>query len=94
MSEFRLFPTRIRGNEIQGGRSSSGSAAGAGSLGLGLEVGADITRNISASIIRVLSANQPTEFNLRYRISDQILLRGSTNFQGDNRVTAEYELRF
>ena len=93
LSEFRLFPTRIRGNEVQGGRSSSGTA-GAGSLGLGLEVGADITRNISASIIRVLSANQPTEFNLRYRISDQILLRGSTNFQGDNRVTAEYELRF
>ncbi len=94
LSEFRLFPTRIRGNEVQGGRSGSGSTSGAGSLGLGLEVGADITRNISASIIRVLSANQPTEFNLRYRISDQILLRGSTNFQGDNRVTAEYELRF
>ncbi len=94
LSEFRLFPTRIRGNEVQGGRSGSGGTSGAGSLGLGLEVGADITRNLSASIIRVLSANQPTEFNLRYRISDQILLRGSTNFQGDNRVTAEYELRF
>ncbi len=94
LSEFRLFPTRIRGNEGQTARSGSGSTSGAGSLGLGLEVGADITRNISASIIRVLSANQPTEFNLRYRISDQILLRGSTNFQGDNRVTAEYELRF
>ncbi|MEG3841879.1 translocation/assembly module TamB domain-containing protein, partial [Microcoleus sp. herbarium14] len=94
LSEFRLFPTRIRGNEGQTARSGSGSTSGAGSLGLGLEVGADITRNISASIIRVLSANQPTEFNLRYRISDKILLRGSTNFQGDNRVTAEYELRF
>ncbi|MEG3880225.1 translocation/assembly module TamB domain-containing protein [Microcoleus sp. herbarium7] len=94
LSEFRLFPTRIRGNEVQAARSGSSGASGAGSLGLGLEVGADITRNLSASIIRVLSANQPTEFNLRYRISDQILLRGSTNFQGDNRVTAEYELRF
>ncbi|TAE21688.1 MAG: translocation/assembly module TamB [Oscillatoriales cyanobacterium] len=83
LSEFRLFPTRIRGNEGQTASSSSGAAAGAGSLGIGLEVGADITRNLSASIIRVLSANQPTEFNVR-----------STNFQGDNRVTAEYELRF
>ncbi|UNU22864.1 translocation/assembly module TamB domain-containing protein [Microcoleus vaginatus] len=90
LSEFRLFPTRIRGNQAQTASSSSG----AGSLGLGLEVGFDITRNISASIIRVLSANQPTEFTVRYRLSDKILLRGSSDFQGDNRVTAEYELRF
>ncbi|MEG4576079.1 translocation/assembly module TamB domain-containing protein [Microcoleus sp. N3A4] len=90
LSEFRLFPTRIRGNEAQ----SASSSSGAGSLGLGLEVGFDITRNISASIIRVLSANQPTEFTVRYRLSDKILLRSSSNFQGDNRVTAEYELRF
>ncbi|MGB8689639.1 MAG: translocation/assembly module TamB domain-containing protein, partial [Microcoleus sp.] len=63
LSEFRLFPTRIRSNEAV--TASSGSASGAGSLGLGLEVGVDITRNISASIIRILSANQPTEFNVR-----------------------------
>jgi translocation and assembly module TamB len=90
LSEVRLFPTRIRSNEAKTASSSSA----AGSLGLGLEVGFDITRNISASIIRVLSANQPTEFTVRYRLSDQILLRSSSNFQGDNRVTAEYELRF
>ncbi|MCU0544274.1 MAG: translocation/assembly module TamB domain-containing protein [Oscillatoriaceae cyanobacterium Prado104] len=94
LSEFRIFPTRIGSNEARSTASSSGGTSGAGSLGLGLEVGADITRNLSASIVRVLSANQPTEFNLRYRLSDKILLRGSTNFQGDNRVTAEYELRF
>ncbi|MDQ2096243.1 MAG: translocation/assembly module TamB domain-containing protein [Tychonema bourrellyi B0820] len=90
LTEFRLFPTRIGAGETQ--TSSSGSAAG--SLGVGLEVGGDITRNLSATIIRVLSANQPTEFNLRYRLNDQILLRGSTNFQGENRGTIEYELRF
>jgi translocation and assembly module TamB len=90
LSEVRLFPTRIRGNEAKTASSSSA----AGSLGLGLEVGFDITRNISASIIRVLSANQPTEFTVRYRLSDRLLLRSSSNFQGDNRVTAEYELRF
>ncbi|MEG4024578.1 translocation/assembly module TamB domain-containing protein [Microcoleus sp. S13C4] len=90
LSEVRLFPTRIRSNEVKTASSSSA----AGSLGLGLEVGFDITRNISASIIRVLSANQPTEFTVRYRLSDKLLLRSSSNFQGDNRVTAEYELRF
>jgi translocation and assembly module TamB len=90
LSDVRLFPTRIRSNEAKTASSSSA----AGSLGLGLEVGFDITRNISASIIRVLSANQPTEFTVRYRLSDKLLLRSSSNFQGDNRVTAEYELRF
>ena len=92
LSQFRLFPTRIKSNEAV--TASSSSASGAGSLGLGLEVGVDITRNISASIIRILSANQPTEFNVRYRLSDKILLRGSTDFQGENRGTVEYELRF
>ncbi|MGE5658271.1 MAG: translocation/assembly module TamB domain-containing protein [Actinomycetota bacterium] len=84
LSEFRLFPARIQTEK--NARSSS--------LGLGLEVGVDVTRNISASIVRILSSNQPTEFTLRYRLNDQTLLRGSTNFQGDNRATVEYELRF
>ncbi len=93
LTEFRLFPTRIGSGE--GRTASAGSTnGGAGSLGVGLEIGGDITRNLSATIIRVLSANQPTEFNLRYRLSDQVLLRGSTDFQGDNRATVEYELRF
>jgi len=86
LTEFRLFPTRIRNEE---GRSSSSST-----LGLGLEVGLDITRNVSASVIRVLAPNQPTDFTLRYRLSDEVLLRGSTNFQGDTRATVEYEVRF
>ncbi|MEZ2303642.1 MAG: translocation/assembly module TamB domain-containing protein [Microcoleus sp.] len=93
LTEFRLFPTRIGSGE--GRTASAGSTnGGAGSLGVGLEIGGDITRNLSATIIRVLSANQPTEFNLRYRLSDEVLLRGSTDFQGDNRATVEYELRF
>ncbi|WP_371115526.1 translocation/assembly module TamB domain-containing protein [Microcoleus sp.] len=93
LTEFRLFPTRIGSGE--GRTASAGSTNGsAGSLGVGLEIGGDITRNLSATIIRVLSANQPTEFNLRYRLSDEVLLRGSTDFQGDNRATVEYELRF
>lgn len=86
LSEFRLFPTRIRRDDDRASSSST--------LGLGLEVGMDITRNLSASIVRVLAANQPTEFTLRYRLSDELLLRGSTNFQGDNRATIEYEVRF
>jgi len=86
VTEFRLFPTRIRKEE--------GRASASATLGLGLEVGQDLTHNLSASVIRVLAPNQPTEFTLRYRLNDRVLLRGSTNLQGDNRATVEYEVKF
>ncbi|OCR02192.1 hypothetical protein BCD67_06110 [Oscillatoriales cyanobacterium USR001] len=86
LTEFRLFPTRIRKQEEAASSSST--------LGLGLEVGQDITQNLSASVIRVLAPNQPTEFTLRYRLNDNVLLRGSTDLQGDNRATIEYEVKF
>ncbi len=84
VTEFRLFPTTITRD---GARSST--------LGLGAEVGIDITRKFSASVIRVLTdATQPTQFNLRYRLDNRTLLRGSTDLSGENRATVEYEIRF
>jgi translocation and assembly module TamB len=83
LSEFRLFPTIVTSEES---RSST--------LGLAAEAGVDITRNISTSVLRVLTADQPTRFNLRYRLSDEFLLRGSTDFSGDSRAVLEYETRF
>jgi translocation and assembly module TamB len=83
LSEFRLFPTLLR-NEQR--RSSS--------LGLAAEAGIDITRNLSASILRVLTADQPTQFGIRYRVNDSLLFRGSTDFSGDSRAVVEFETRF
>lgn len=83
LSEFRLFPTIVTSEES---RSST--------LGLAAEAGIDITQNISTSVLRVLTADQPTRFNLRYRLSDEFLLRGSTDFSGDSRAVLEYETRF
>jgi translocation and assembly module TamB len=83
LSEFRLFPTRTSAQRSQ-----------SSTLGLAAEAGVDITPGISASVLRVLTSSQPTQFGLRYRINDRLLFRGSTDFSGDNRAVLEYEARF
>ncbi len=83
VSEFRLFPT-VTTNSNK--RSST--------LGLAAEIGVDLTHNVSASALKVLTSNQATQFGLRYRLNDQLLLRGSSDFSGDNRAVLEYEVRF
>ncbi len=79
LSEFRLFPTINN-------RTSS--------LGLAAEAGIDITGNFSASVLRVLTEEDTTQFGIRYRLNDNILFRGSTDFSDENRAVVEYELRF
>ncbi len=90
LSEFRLFPTLI-------GNSNNQTST----LGLAAEAGIDLIRTtdglpvVSATALRVLTApNQTTQFGLRYRINEQILFRGSTDFSGDNRAVFEFEGRF
>jgi translocation and assembly module TamB len=89
LSEFRLFPTLTRGDRARESDSRGGST-----LGLAAEAAIDITPSLSFSVLRILTSNQPTQFNLRYRVNDQILLRGSTDLSGDNRAAVEYEARF
>ncbi|MBW4647269.1 MAG: translocation/assembly module TamB domain-containing protein [Kastovskya adunca ATA6-11-RM4] len=83
LSEFRLFPT-LTTNEK--GRSST--------LGLGAEASVDLSQNLSVSALKVLTNQQPIQYGLRYRINDEILLRGSTDLSGDSRALVEYENRF
>jgi translocation and assembly module TamB len=83
LSEFRLFPT-ISTDEDR--RSST--------LGLAAETGVDITPALSASVLKILTSPKPAQFGLRYRINDNILFRGSTDFFGDNRAVVEYNVRF
>jgi translocation and assembly module TamB len=83
LSEFRLFPT-ISTDEDR--RSSS--------LGLAAETGVDITPALSTSVLKILTSPKPAQFGLRYRISDKVLFRGSTDFFGDNRAVIEYNARF
>jgi translocation and assembly module TamB len=81
LSEFRLSPAIVK----------SGSSD---QLALEAEAGLDITRKFSVSIQRILLDKQPTQLNVRYRVNDRIMLRGSTDFDEDNRALVEYEFRF
>ncbi|MEO8891020.1 MAG: translocation/assembly module TamB domain-containing protein, partial [Coleofasciculaceae cyanobacterium] len=83
LSEFRLFPTVITDEKR---RTSN--------LGLAAEVGVDIGRNFSVSAQKILTTDDPFEYSLRYRLNEQLLLRGGTNLSGDSRAVVEYERRF
>lgn len=83
LSEFRLFPTVI-----------SSQKRGNLTLGLGAEAGIDINPKFSLSVLTILNAEQPTQFGIRYRVNDDLILRGSTDFSGDSRAVFEYEKRF
>jgi len=83
LSEFRLFP-RTLSNDKQ--RTST--------FGLGAEVGVDLGRNLSVSVLKILTTDEPFEYSLRYRLNDNMLLRGSTDLSGSNNAILEYEKRF
>ncbi|MBO9998634.1 MAG: translocation/assembly module TamB [Cyanobacteria bacterium SID2] len=63
-------------------------------LGLGAEVGINLTDDLSVSVLTILDRDDSTRFSVRYRIDDNWLIRGSTNFDSDNRGIIEYQLRF
>jgi translocation and assembly module TamB len=84
LSDFRLFPTIIKDS-----KTSSTST-----LGIAAEIGTDLTPKISTSVFKILTNSESPYYSLRYRINDQILLRGSTNLFGENRAIVEFEQRF
>ncbi|MFB2936607.1 translocation/assembly module TamB domain-containing protein [Aerosakkonemataceae cyanobacterium BLCC-F154] len=83
LSEFRIFPTAVTS-----GREN------ASVLGVAAEFGVDITDSLSVSVLRILTAEQPTQFGLRYRFNPYFTLRGSTDFSGDSRAILEFQRRF
>lgn len=86
LNEFRLFPATILDEEEE--RESSST------LGIGIEAGVDLTDKFSVSIRDIINVEQDTQFNLRYRVNEELLLRTSTDFSGDTRGILEYETRF
>lgn len=85
LSEFRLFPTY----------TFASNATEPTGLGLGAEAGINLTSDVSASVLLVLTdSTQPARFNLRYRLNEDLLLRGSTDLNEDSSVVLEYETRF
>ncbi|MGK7943445.1 MAG: translocation/assembly module TamB domain-containing protein, partial [Microcystaceae cyanobacterium] len=85
LSEFRIFPTQIINEESRISPSQIGIAA---------EAGLDLTDDLSLSILKILNTDQAPQWGIRYRFNDQLLLRGSSNFDDDSRGVIEYERRF
>ncbi len=84
LSDFRLFPTIIRDS-----KTSSTST-----LGIAAEVGTEIGPKVSTSVFKILTNSESPYYSIRYRLNDQLLLRGSTNLFGENRALLEFEQRF
>lgn len=85
LSDFRLFPT-----VTQAGNSNNSAST----FGIAAEVGTEITPKVSASVFKILTNQESLYYSLRYRINDQLLLRGSTNLFGENRAILEFQQRF
>ncbi|NET54644.1 MAG: hypothetical protein F6K47_00065 [Symploca sp. SIO2E6] len=83
LSEFRLFPTTITDDEDR-----------ASGLGLSAEAGVDLTDKFSVSVLKELTNSEPPQFNLRYRLNDNLRVRAGTDFSEDHRAIIEYERRF
>ncbi|MBW4521593.1 MAG: translocation/assembly module TamB domain-containing protein [Scytolyngbya sp. HA4215-MV1] len=84
LSEFRVYPTRV--TDDKAGNDST--------LGLAAEAGIDVTKDLSVSILRILTADQPTQFGLRYRINDNLRVRSFTDLTKETGAVVEYEVRF
>ncbi|MEO1669395.1 MAG: translocation/assembly module TamB domain-containing protein [Cyanobacteria bacterium J06631_2] len=84
IGELRLFPTPI----IDENRDNEGD-------GLAGEIAFDLINNLSFSVLKILNNDTPAQFGFRYRLDENFVLRGSSNFEEDGtRGLLEYELRF
>ncbi|MDB9355118.1 translocation/assembly module TamB domain-containing protein, partial [Nodularia spumigena CS-587/03] len=86
LSELRIFPT-IVSNNPEAGRSNS-------TLELAAEAGIDVSPKVSISSIKILTANDPFQWGVNYRINNEIRLRASTNLEYDSRAVVEFQRRF
>ena len=83
ITEFRLYPTILPSD------TSSSST-----LELASEIGFNITGRFSTSVLAILTAEAPVQLNLRYRLTDQLLMRGYIDTDGGSGAIVEFESRF
>ncbi|MBD2346600.1 translocation/assembly module TamB domain-containing protein [Anabaena subtropica] len=90
LSELRIFPTVISDNPEAGSNNNRGGS----SIELAAEAGVDISNKFSISSIKILTANDPFQWGINYRINDEFRVRASTNLEDDSRAVVEYQTRF
>ncbi len=86
LSEFRVFPTLIPTETEEDSSDSTFSVAA--------EAGIEISQDLSFSLLTILNAEQAFQYSVRYRLSDDIVVRGSTDLSDRQSLTVEYETRF
>lgn len=65
------------------------------SVGLALEVAKDLGPTVSVAVQRNLTDPfQPTRYSTRYRLNEQTLTRASTDLEGNNIISIEFQTRF
>ncbi|WP_239005359.1 translocation/assembly module TamB domain-containing protein [Gloeothece citriformis] len=85
LSDFRVYPTQLI-NEKE--RISDYQ------IGIAAEASVDLRDNLSLSIQKIVNTDRPPHFGLRYRINNNTVIRGTSNFSDDNRGMVEYQRRF
>ncbi len=83
LREFQIFPT------IQPTARGESSV-----LSLAAEAAIGISDDISFSVSRIFYGNESFRYNLLYELSDQLVIRGSTNLTDESRAEIQYERRF
>ncbi|QOV21998.1 translocation/assembly module TamB domain-containing protein [Anabaenopsis elenkinii] len=86
LTELRIFPTILSQNP-EAGRNNS-------TLELAAEAGIDISPKVSVSNIKILTAKDPSQWGINYRISEKFRIRASTNLEDDSRAVVEFQMRF
>lgn len=82
LSEFSIFPTTNVSDESRV------------PIAIGVELGFNITRNLYFNVLEILGSGTLPQFGLRYELTDELELRGSTNFSEESRVLLQYEIEF
>ena len=84
IGELRLFPTPI----IEENRDNQRD-------GLAGEIAFDLINDLSFSVLKILNNDTPAQFGIRYRLDENFVLRGSSDFKDNGtRGFIEYEHRF
>ncbi|MEB3230874.1 MAG: translocation/assembly module TamB domain-containing protein, partial [Leptolyngbyaceae bacterium] len=83
LTEFNIFPT----NDVSGEARLP--------IAIGIEAAIDlIPRRLSFSVLEVLDGTTNPQFGLRYQISDDWQIRGSSDLNDDNRAILEFRTNF
>ena len=97
LTDFRVYPTVVSSSPDNNNDNNDDDENQdvETSVGLALELGFDVTKRLSASVAQVFSSvDTSTRLNLNYRVNENTLIRGSTDTNGENRLSIQFEKRF